>query len=196
MAKRIATTSPWPVLGLQALIVVIALAATGIFGIHLEFHGLPPLLAVALGVAGGTATYGLMFWLTRFERLSPPSLRRHLRDLYAFANGYSWGVLIILSLLAGLGEELLFRGVIQGGIAGFSHEVVAVGVAAVLFGLVHCLSLAYFLVATLLGALLGAVYTLSDSIVLVIVWHSVYDLTVLVLLRKFPHLLEMDDDPS
>ena len=81
---------------------------------------------------------------------------------------------------------MLFRGAIQGWLAQHVHDAVAVVAASVLFGLVHYLSFTYFVLATGLGLVLGTAYALTDSLVLVMVWHGVYDMIALYCLRRFP----------
>lgn len=52
--------------------------------------------------------------------------------------------------------------------------------------MVHYLSFTYFLLATGLGVVLGVAYALTDSLLLVMVWHGVYDMIALYCLRRFP----------
>lgn len=109
-----------------------------------------------------------------------------MQGLYDFATGASPAVLVLLSLLAGIGEELLFRGAIQGWLMAHTDPVTAVLAASVLFGLVHYVSFTYFLVATGLGLILGAAYVLSESLTLVMIWHALYDMIALYCLLRFP----------
>ena len=88
-------------------------------------------------------------------------------------------MLVALAVFAGVGEELLFRGAIQGWLAQHTHDAVAIVAASVLFGMVHYLSFTYFLLATGLGVVLGVAYALTDSLLLVMVWHGVYDMIAL-----------------
>lgn len=179
----------------QASIAVVAVIAIGLFGIEVETRGVSVVSAVLIGTMGGVATYLLLLLLTKVPGIFPPSaLKQHSRDLFVFASSHSWPTLIGLAALAGLGEELLFRAVIQGWLAEQTNAYVGVAVGAVLFGLAHWLSVTYFLVATMLGMLLGTVYAVSESILLAIVWHGVYDLTALVFLRQFPQLFGIDNE--
>ncbi|MEC7377933.1 MAG: CPBP family intramembrane glutamic endopeptidase, partial [Pseudomonadota bacterium] len=57
-----------------------------------------------------------------------------------FASSYSPAVLVLLSVLAGVGEELLFRGAVQGWLVAHTGPVTALLAASVLFGLVHYVS--------------------------------------------------------
>jgi membrane protease YdiL (CAAX protease family) len=89
------------------------------------------------------------------------------------------GVLFAVSLLAGVGEELLFRGVIQGGLDGVIGNVPALVVASVVFGAMHALSRAYFLVATAMGFYLGWLYLATGNLLIPVVVHFLYDWIVL-----------------
>lgn len=184
--------SPRFALAFQASIGLIGLVAIGLFGIEVATRGVPLPLALALGALGGLLTYGLLLLLTKLAWFFPSTLKRHVRELHAFVSGYSWPVLTGLALLAGVGEELLFRGAIQGWVAAHSVGWLGIIAGAVLFGLAHFLSFAYFLVAALLGAFLGTVYALSESIILVMTWHGVYDLVAIFAIRQYPSLFGID----
>lgn len=172
----------------QGGIGILGLAAIFLFGIPVYYHGMSPALAVFWGVAGSVSTYALIMMLTRLPGPIRDSLASQLEQLHRFACDYSRAVLVSLSVFAGVGEELLFRGAIQGWLSLHLHGVVAVVVASVLFGLVHYLSFTYFLVATGLGLVLGTAYALTDSLLLVMVWHGAYDLIALYCLRQHPEL--------
>jgi membrane protease YdiL (CAAX protease family) len=65
--------------------------------------------------------------------------------------GRSAAELALLAGLAGLGEELLFRGVIQAGLARLVPNPLALLSASVLFGLAHFATPTYAVVAGLMG---------------------------------------------
>ncbi|KPP98020.1 MAG: CAAX protease self-immunity [Marinobacter sp. HL-58] len=172
----------------QGCIGVVGLVAIILFAIPVQLNGMSHGVSVLWGLVGSVATYGVIMLLTRLPGLLRESLESQLEQLHRFASDYSWPVLIALSALAGVGEELLFRGAIQGWLTQNVPVAVAVTAASVLFGLVHYLSFTYFVVATGLGLVLGTAYALTDSLVLVMVWHGVYDLIALYCLRRFPEL--------
>lgn len=88
--------------------------------------------------------------------------------------------LLAISLLAGLGEEALFRGVIQPLAIDYLGLWGGLAVASVVFGLAHLISPAYFVFATLLGFYLGGVYLWADSLTVAILVHALYDFAALV----------------
>ncbi|MDL0430454.1 CPBP family intramembrane metalloprotease [Marinobacter sp. TBZ242] len=185
-AEKRPQISPRAALMFQSGIGVVGLLAIVLFGIPVQLDGMSYGVAVFWGVGGSLATYAVIMMLTRLPGLFRESLESHLEQLHRFACDYSWPVLVTLSALAGVGEELLFRGAIQSWLAQYVPAVVAIVAASVLFGLVHYLSFTYFIVATGLGLVLGTAYMLTDSLLLVMVWHGVYDMIALYCLRRFP----------
>jgi len=107
------------------------------------------------------------------ERLGP-----HL------ANASASGI-VLLAALAGIGEELLFRGVIQAWLAERLPLWLAVAGASLLFGIGHWLSASYAALAAAIGAYLGLVFLLSGNLLASIVAHAAYDVVALfVLVRR------------
>jgi len=91
--------------------------------------------------------------------------------------------LVGISVLAGLGEEMLFRGVLQPALAGWTGSaVLGLVLTSLLFGLGHAVTPAYTVLATLLGAYLGWLWLWSGNLLLVVIAHAVYDLVALLVL--------------
>ncbi len=166
-----------------------------LFSIPLHLDGLSWFQVLIWGCLGAAGTYGLLLLLALIPGLFPDSLERQMAELYEFTSGFSWPVLLALSALAGAGEELLFRGAVQGWVSGAAGVTTGVVVSAVLFGLVHWVSFTYFLVAAGLGVLFGSVYALTDSLLLVMVWHAVYDVIAIFCLLRFPHWFGLPPRP-
>lgn len=86
---------------------------------------------------------------------------------------------IVVSLLAGVGEELLFRGVLQEGLTqSFGAAAGLVG-ASVLFGAAHWITPAYALLATGMGLYLGGLYLWSGNLLVPMLAHALYDFIAL-----------------
>jgi hypothetical protein len=83
--------------------------------------------------------------------------------------------IFVISLGAGIAEELLFRGVIQakGGIVA----------ASVLFGVLHWVTPAYALLATIIGFYIGLVYHFGQSLLIPVQLHCIYDFGALIYLK-------------
>jgi membrane protease YdiL (CAAX protease family) len=90
--------------------------------------------------------------------------------------------LAVISLLAGFGEEMLFRGVIQGVLSRWLGPWTGVPLAGILFGLMHLITLSYAVMAALMGIYLGWVWAASENLLVVIVAHALYDFLALVYL--------------
>jgi membrane protease YdiL (CAAX protease family) len=84
-----------------------------------------------------------------------------------------------LSALAGLGEEMLFRGVVQPAIAGLFDPSwgpwLGLAGASLLFGLAHAVTRAYVVLAALVGAYLGGLWLLTGNLLVPVVAHALYD---------------------
>jgi membrane protease YdiL (CAAX protease family) len=94
--------------------------------------------------------------------------------------------LLVISLLAGLGEELLFRGLLQDLFAEHLETWAAVLLAGVLFGLLHPITPVYAVLASFMGIYLGFVYLAAGNLLAAIVAHGFYDFVALVYLAHVP----------
>jgi uncharacterized protein len=90
--------------------------------------------------------------------------------------------LALISIAAGVGEELLFRGVIQGAAMRSMGLAPGIAVASVLFGLAHPITPAYTVLAAVMGAYLGLLWVATDNLLAAIVTHALYDFMALVYL--------------
>lgn len=135
---------------------------------------------------GGAMTGAVLFleklnydWLKKASEMG----ERHLKDLLAGAGLLH---IIALSLAAGVGEELLFRGWLQGWLEnlfqdwGTTGSLIAIGIAAFFFGLAHPLSKGYIALATLLGFALGLSFYWSRNLFVPIIAHAAYDTFLMI----------------
>lgn len=154
-------TELWPHLTLDPVALLIGIGV-----------GLACARAVA-GLVGSGATLARGLWedaqplLERFKGATPPTL-------------------VLVAAAAGICEEALFRGAIQSWIGTWSGPHVAVLAAAVLFGLLHAVSVRYAVFATVLGMVLGYLFLLTGSLAAAMLAHGVYDFAVLHWLRRLP----------
>lgn len=139
------------------------------------------------GLAWGiVATAPLLLGLRWTLRTRWPPARRLVRLVEArlgplFA-GSSAAELALVAALAGLGEELLFRGVIQTALAGHLPLWVAVLVTAAIFGLAHFLTATYAVFAAIVGAYLGSLFVVTGNLLAPILAHALYDFVALKIL--------------
>jgi hypothetical protein len=138
---------------------------------------------LAAGIAA-TAPLLLLLWWCLHTRIAPiVRLVRLVEERAAplFAGG-SPAVVALVAGLAGLGEEALFRGVVQTALLEKVPPWAAVTVTAVLFGLAHFLSLTYAVLAALVGGYLGWLHLASGNLLVPVVAHALYDFVALRLL--------------
>ena len=117
-----------------------------------------------------------------------------LRPMFRECNLIEMGV---ISILAGLGEEMLFRGVLQatlaeaaaktldgGPLAGQIGDWLAAVVVAAFFGLMHAVNRSYALLAGLIGLYLGGLWIWTGNLAVPITAHALYDFLALVYVVK------------
>lgn len=113
-------------------------------------------------------------WLKKASEMG----ERHLRELLSGAGPMH---ILALSLAAGVGEEFLFRGWLQSWLElllqdwGSMGAYVAIGIAALVFGLAHPLSKGYVVLATVLGFALGLSFYWTRNLFIPILAHAGYD---------------------
>lgn len=144
------------------------------------------LFSMMWGIIWGAITFAGVLILTRMP--ISRNLQEVCRDLIPIFEGMNFWQILILSLMAGIGEELLFRGFLQQWLTGFYPIHIAIGIASVIFGLLHFVSFSYFLLASLLGAAFGIAYHLTGSLLLIMIWHAFYDLLIIWLLVHWPEI--------
>lgn len=92
--------------------------------------------------------------------------------------------LAVIAILAGLGEEMLFRGIVQAWVTdkvGEPYGVeIGLGVAAVIFGLLHGLTPTYALLAGGIGLYLGEIWLATGNLLVPITSHALYDFFALL----------------
>ncbi len=97
----------------------------------------------------------------------------------------------LISLLAGVGEEALFRGVIQTPLADKFGVALGVAAAGLLFGLAHWITTAYAVFAAIIGVYLGWLLIYFDNLLVPTIVHSLYDFVALVYLTRSPRTEEL-----
>jgi membrane protease YdiL (CAAX protease family) len=136
---------------------------------------------ILIGSIGAVAPFILfLFTLSKKAQNIPlfGSLRKTIViDVKAIFSNTGLFDLILISLLAGFAEEMLFRGVLQA-----KFGIVA---ASIVFGLVHCVSPAYVIVTTIMGFYIGVFFEVSGSLLVPVQMHFIYDLGALMYLRYF-----------
>lgn len=176
--------------------------------------GRSPLVGVAVSSAAGLEQLRAVLW--GVAAALPMALGMLLIDWYPvgplrglkvfteeqvipmFRGTATWQ-LALISLTAGCGEELLFRGLLQQllveKISVPWGSGVGLAIASIAFGLCHGVTKTYAVLAGMIGVYLGGLLLLSGNVLVPIVAHALYDFVALLyLLRDEPAAGEVSED--
>lgn len=147
--------------------------------------------AIVYGVVGGFLSY-LVIGATY---LVPGSFTEDLKKQVAalkpmFDKMPNWQ-LVAIGISAGIAEEFLFREVLQTWVKGYWGGMWAIIVASLAFGFAHAISVGYIILTVIIGLVLGYLYEITGSLVLVMLIHGVYDIIALLVIRHKPHWLKL-----
>lgn len=148
--------------------------------------------SLLLGILLALLTFVAFFVIYRVGGMFANTLLADLQKVSDLFIGYSWWRIAVVATLAGVGEELLFRGFLQVWLGQYMSIGWAILLASIVFGLLHYLSHAYFICTLLMSIIFGIVYFWTDNLLMLVVWHGVYDFIVLGILIKFPQLIELN----
>jgi len=158
---------------------LIALLLAKIFEIRFPIFTTNPLMTLSVS-AIGTLPPLLMFVMVFSKKTQHFStvldLRRTLKTVVSplFSETRVSDILLI-SVLAGVCEEVLFRGVLQ--------QLIGILPASAVFGLLHALSPTYAVLAGLMGLYLGLLFSITQDIIVPVLVHFLYDLGALMTLH-------------
>lgn len=138
------------------------------------------------------ATLPLFFIFLVMEHMSITSVKKIrqvlLDTLGPSMHKNSWADLFILAAIAGISEEILFRGVIQPWMENSWGMTTGLIGSSILFGLVHAVTPLYAVLATGVGIYLGMFldYDTERNLLIPIIIHAIYDfLAFLVIMRSY-----------
>lgn len=179
---------------MRAFIIVIAgtvLLGLAAYGLSLLFNtpiGEQLSLNANDALIGVIGTLPLVVFLWWFSNAELPSVSQFRDSQIAFfANiGFRFTPLRIalMAVGAGVSEELLFRGVFQTWLSGFSPVIVAIILSNIVFGLLHMRTVLYAVIAGCVGAYLGVLYIITDNLLTPIMTHMLYDAVALEYTRR------------
>ncbi len=125
--------------------------------------------------------------LNHLDHKALQELNKNLRDtLGRSLHKQHWTDLLILAMIAGISEEILFRGLIQPWMEnswGFTAGLIS---SSVLFGLLHAITPLYFVMATFASLYLGLCldYDGSRNLFTPIIIHGLYDFFAFSMILK------------
>ncbi len=172
-------------IGTEVVLLVIAVILNAIWPLPLEQNplrsttGLTNLGGVLVGTLAGLLMSGWFFisWNSDFQPFKriQDFVQEQLAPTLSCCQPWE---LIALAAFAGIGEEVLFRGVLQ--------PRIGLLLATVLFGLVHSITPTYVIVASLLGGALGVLQLYGGNLWAPIIAHALYDyIGFQVIIREF-----------
>lgn len=109
---------------------------------------------------------------------------------------WTLGQIAWISLLAGVGEELLFRGAIQGWASDRWGPAAGLVLASGVFGAAHSVSLRYALLTLGVGVYLGLLLQVTGSLLAPLLTHALYDFIALVYLLRLHRPLGPPEGPA
>lgn len=147
--------------------------------------------AIARSLAIGTLVgMGLALAMQVFSMLPIRSIQKLDRavqsQLRTFLGPMTVPELLVLSLSAGIGEEIFFRGLIQGwwmsliDQATFWSALPGILVSALCFGFAHPLSKTYIALATMAGVLFSVLFWATGDLLACVLAHASYDAIICV----------------
>ena len=135
---------------------------------------------------GTTATLpmGLGFlwaWRTSWKPMVQlkEEVERHVLPLFAHSKTVD---LLVIAALAGLGEEMLFRGAIQPLLVDWASFWPGLILTSILFGLAHAISTTYLIYAAIVGLYLGGIYAATGNLLVPALAHGLYDFALFLYL--------------
>ena len=143
--------------------------------------------AIAYGVIGTIPLFLMFLALEKMQGESVVKIRKLLLNtLGPGLHRYHWTDLLILAAIAGVSEELLFRGVIQPWIETSWGITVGLIASNIVFGLVHAVTPLYAALAALVGIYLGLSldYGGDRNLLIPIIIHGFYDFLAFVALMR------------
>jgi len=143
--------------------------------------------AVAYGLVGTMPLFLLYLSLERIQTESVIKIKHMLFEtLGSGLHRYHWTDLLILASIAGLSEELLFRGVIQPWIESSWGMTAGLVGSNIIFGLAHAVTPLYAVLAILVGIYLSLSldYGGDRNLLIPIVIHGFYDFLAFIALMR------------
>ena len=134
----------------------------------------------ALGLLAALPPLVLFFCTWRSDLRFFREIRSYLeREAIPWFRKMHTGHLLVIAALAGLGEEFLFRGAVQGGLGLLVGEIPALILASLIFGLCHPMTWGYLILTAAIGLYLGIWWLGTGNLLVPVIAHGLYDFIAL-----------------
>lgn len=171
------------VVAVEAGLLLLAAGLSWYTGLSLSPGELLP--GVVLGVLATLPPWWLMLRLDSSRRAWARALLDWVdQNLGPLFREHSGASLAVIAVMAGLGEELLFRGILQQGLQGWLGPWPGLLLASLAFGVAHWVNRVYLFFGCLMGLYMGLLYWLTGSLLAAVVAHALYDFLALRRLQQ------------
>ena len=172
----------------EVILAAVGLAGGWWFGMPILEDTRVDLRSGALALAATVPLLAFVYGGMRTESGFGARLQEVMRDsLVTLVAGCSVFELLIISIMAGIGEEVFFRGFLQGALGNVINPWIALALVSVLFGVIHWVSSGYALVAGLIGLYLGTLLLVTGNLFVAIAVHALFDFgAILMISRMLP----------
>jgi len=181
----------WQTILVEGGLAVVAILVDGLFRLRLHYWehcwcNLETLRQITWGLLPLIAGY---FVLQTLPFAALRKIDSVVRVLFWQHMGH-WKLwqLALVAALAGFGEELLFRGLIQLGLSTFLNVWIAVLLTSLVFGLAHAVTPTYCLLAFVISLYLGFLFIHTGNLVVPMAVHALYDFFVFLYIRFTPQV--------
>lgn len=152
--------------------------------------------ALALGLLATLPLVAVLFIMQELPFRAIQNIRYFLMtSLGPLLKNCHWTDLFILSCVAGISEELLFRGFLQPWLENSFATFTALLISNIIFALVHAITPLYAILALLTGIYLGMAmdYQPERNLLIPVVIHAIYDFVAFVVIlrnyRRYQNIL-------
>lgn len=142
--------------------------------------------AIGQGIAATLPMVMMLWWVERSKLPSLVEIREMVAGkILVIFRGWQWWQFAVLSIAAGAGEEILFRGWMQQWLTGVMGIPGAMLATSIVFALVHLITPAYGWITFGISLYLGLLYAVTDNLAVPMIAHGLYDFVALMwLMRK------------
>ncbi|MGH8474620.1 MAG: lysostaphin resistance A-like protein [Methylococcales bacterium] len=143
--------------------------------------------ALLWGFAGTMPVFFLFLLFYRYPVGSLEPIKNSLFEILGpLLSGCGWHELLVLAMVAGVSEEILFRGVLQPSLEGSAGLFGAILLSNVIFGVLHWITPLYALIAGLIGFYLALMMDVAGPryLLIPILIHGLYDFLAFMVVAK------------